>query len=257
MTRLPPEFHRLYQPLSSEERPSGSVRAMVLALGRPAEWPPMASIWEGVQRDLGLPAPGIAVSGTDAFQLWFSLAMPVPAAEARRFLTGLTARYLQDVAPHRLTLIPDSERAATPVALPTVPAQVADEQWSAFVARDLAPVFADSPWLDVMPGDEGQAELLRALTPIAQPDWQTALIRLDAHTEPAQPAVFAPAAPEAPRPIATAASTPAVLTSTPSFDSPKPFLLHVMNDNAVPLALRIDAAKALLRAAHGGSQSSD
>jgi hypothetical protein len=36
---------------------------MVLELARPAEWPPLARVWQAVQAELGLPAPAIAVSG--------------------------------------------------------------------------------------------------------------------------------------------------------------------------------------------------
>ena len=53
------------------------VRGLVLELARPAEWPPMARLWQGVQADLGWPAPAIVVNGVDGYQLWFSLAAPM------------------------------------------------------------------------------------------------------------------------------------------------------------------------------------
>jgi hypothetical protein len=94
------------------------------------------------------------------------------------------------------------------------------ERWSAFVAPDLAPLFAETPWLDLPPGDDGQAQLLEALKPVPP----AALAAAEAALAPA--AVAAPAAPAPGDPVA--------------------FLLRVMQDEAAPLALRVDAAKALL-----------
>ena len=69
--------------------PDGTVRAMVLELVRPADWTLLSTLWRGVQTDLELPAPAIAVSGIDAYRLWFSLAEPASAAQARAFLEAL------------------------------------------------------------------------------------------------------------------------------------------------------------------------
>jgi hypothetical protein len=210
MSRLASQKQRLY----------GAGRALVLSLGRPADWDLVASVWQGVQRDLDLPAPAIAVSGTDAYQLWFSVASPVSDADGLAFLEGLRQRYWPDVKEARVARLAGD-------SLPTVPQPVdADGNWSAFVARDLAPVFSDTPWLDIPPNEDGQADLLSGIAPIPAGEWAGALARL------AAPTATAPApSPAAP---ATAAS------------SPRAFLLQVMNDPAVPLALRIDAAKALL-----------
>ena len=57
---------------------------MVLELTGPADWDVLSAVWRGVQADLELPAPAIAVSGTDGLQLWFSLEAPVPAAQLSR-----------------------------------------------------------------------------------------------------------------------------------------------------------------------------
>ena len=64
--------------------PGGRVRALVLELGRPADWDALLAVWQGVQADLALPAPTIAVSGTDAYQLWFSVAQKCCAGTTRR-----------------------------------------------------------------------------------------------------------------------------------------------------------------------------
>lgn len=217
MTRLQSEWQRLYQaPADTGEH----LRAMVLTLGRPADWAALGTVWQGVQAELGLPAPAIAVSGTDSYQLWFSLAKAVPAAEARAFLEALRLRYLAEIAPSRIGLLPHPD--ATVLTLPGE--EVQDGQWSAFVASDLAPVFAETPWLDIPPKPDGQAELLARLQSITPAEWQAALALL----EPRAPAIIQQHA------------------GYPSGQDPWAFLANVMNDETAPLASRIEAAKALL-----------
>ncbi len=190
----------------------GQTRALVLGLARPASWAELSRVWQGVQADLELPAPAIAVSGSDGFQLWFALAEPLRAVEATDFLDLLRRRYLADVATERVALQPAD------AVLP--PAAVGPRRWSAFVAQDLASLFADEPWLDLPPGDDAQAELLARLRCTTPDALQRALERL--------------------RPAAVQAASPAV-----SLD-PRRFLQDVMNDRSVDLRLRIEAAKALL-----------
>ena len=92
MDRLPTELQRLFLPRS----PGGDrVRGPVLELLRPLGWETIGRVWEGVQVDLGLPAPAIAVSGTDACQLWFSLAEDATVSEAQAFLEGVRTRYAE------------------------------------------------------------------------------------------------------------------------------------------------------------------
>jgi hypothetical protein len=232
MTRLRSELERLYlcgpDGLADAQ---GRVRALVLEVGRPAQWEVLQPVWLGVQAELELPAPAIAVSGSDGLQLWFSLAQPVDAAAGRTFLEGLQARWLTDPRPKRVGL----RTGATdlqPQDLP--PRQVSSEHWSAFVSPDLAAVFSDTPWLDIEPGEDGQANLLRGLRPIAPEALEAALARLAADAAP--PADAAPAA---------AAPAHASAPAAPESD-PRRFLLGVMNDATAPLALRIEAAKALL-----------
>jgi len=219
MNRLSSELQRLYSPASP-----GYTRALLLELARPADWASLGPLWRGVQADLALPAPGIAVSGTDGLQLWFSLQQPVTADRAAAFLAGLQSRYLPAVSPSRLRLLADG-------VLPAVPAQdAASGNWSAFVAPDLAPVFADTPWLDIPPGDDGQADLLARLDSIRPGAFDAALQALQPDT-PALP-VAAPVAP----PPAGAGDL-----------DPRQFLQRVLNDESAPLALRVDAARALLQ----------
>lgn len=247
MSRLHTEWQRLYLPSTSDSQHTdwktaplvdahARVRAMVLELARPADWEALSSVWRGVQLDLALPAPGIAVSGLDGYQLWFSLAEPVPAAQAFAFLDALRVRYLPEVAAHRVAMLPTADASASskiPHASRVPAQQASGEHWSAFVAPDLAPVFADTPWLDFPPSEHGQADLLAQLDCITPAVFQHAQALL-------RPALQAETTPSKPEDQAGAGAP-----LSPALD-PKGFLLRVMNDEAVPLALRIEAAKALL-----------
>ncbi|MDP2262207.1 MAG: hypothetical protein Q8K24_03515 [Hydrogenophaga sp.] len=247
MTRLHTQHQRLYLTLAHDatERSladaQGRVRALVLGLGGPADWSVLGAVWRGVQADLDLPAPGIAVSGESALQLWFSLAEPVAPALGEAFLSGLQQRYLADVKAARVqrlagTLAPDR--------LP--PVQTGPERWSAFVASDLAAVFAEDPALDFQPGADAQAELLSRLASVSPAAFESALVLLqpvEAGTVPTAPEAATPQ-PEHP------GSHPGVDGAEPHED-PRRFLQAVMNDRGVPMALRIEAAKALLPPVHG------
>ena len=204
----------------------GRVRALVIELARPAEWEVLGAVWQAVQHDLEQPAPAIAVSGTEGLQLWLSLAEPVSAARAAAFLERLRLRYLARVEPARVRLFPTAAEPHRHAAL--VPAeQQPSGNWSAFVAPGLAPVFADTPWLDIPPGIDGQADLLARLESIEPAAFEAAFTRL-------QPAA-APAS----------SAQPSVGRTAGDVD-PRQFLQRVLNDEAAPLALRIEAAKALL-----------
>lgn len=125
-----------------------------------------------------------------------------------------------------------------------VPALQADSGvWSAFVATDLAPMFADEPWLDMPPNPDGQAQLLAPLKSIPPAEFELALQQLRPTTGLTAPGL---------------ASNALALTAA-SLD-PKRFLLDVMNNDSLDLALRIEAAKALLphfRAGFGHRQEPD
>jgi len=234
MNRLQAEFDRLYPPAPSA--PSlvdehGDVRAMVLEVAQPTGWDALAEVWHGVQVELELPAPAIAVSGRDGLQLWFSLERPLPAHAAHDFLEALRLRFLAHVPAQRVRLWPTAATPAQHAA--AVPAPQDDGNWSAFVAPDLAPLFSETPWLDIAPGDEGQATLLRGLQSIKPAAFDAA--------RGAMRAGVAEAAAQAPEPARAQAMSPAA-----DEDDPRRFLLRVMNDEGVALALRIEAAKALL-----------
>jgi hypothetical protein len=228
MSKTQAELARLYA--SPRVDSQGQVRALVLEVVQPVGWEALSRAWQGVQAEFELPAPAIAVSGVDALQLWFSLAAPVALARAHAFLEALRSRYLGELPIARVRLWPDP---ATPTRhAASVPAlQPATGNWSAFVSPDLAAIFSDTPWLDTEPGDEGQAALLRGLRSIAPAAFDAAVAQLQAPAPSTAGAVLhepAPPAPAAPE------------------DDPRRFLLRVMNDESIDLALRIEAAKALL-----------
>lgn len=242
--RLTAELQRLYglaDPVAEPGASSlalvdseGRARAMVLALRDPADWSVLSAVWRGVQSDLALPAPAIAVNGVDAYELWFSLAAPVPVAQAVDFLQGLRERYLAEVKPQRLYMRPSGADALAQ-STPLIPAQQGDSgHWSAFVAPDLPSVFGDEPVLDLPPGEDAQAELLSRLASARLNDFEAALANL--RPAAAAPSSTAPASLDVGRNVAL----------TGPYDDPRRFLHDVMNDASLPLTARIEAAKALL-----------
>lgn len=247
MNRLQSELHRLYlarSPVNGEAdaqssaliEPPNRVRAIVMELTRPPSWELLSRVWQGVQSELELPAPAIAVSGTDGLQLWFSLAEPVAASRAQAFLESLRARFLPDIDPKRIRLMPAADASAAHPERHARPVPALQEQtgnWSAFLAADLAPIFADTPWLDVAPNEEGQATLLRGLETMKPAVFDEALKRLGpiAMSVDARPRL---------KPVTAIAD-----------EDPRRFLFRVMNDDSVALALRIEAAKALLHHSDG------
>ena len=258
MNRLQSELRRLYfapsqvvgqtdaQSVALIDSPA-TVRGLVMELTRPPCWEVLARVWYGVQTELELPAPAIAISGIDGLQLWFSVAEPISVAQAQAFLEGLRAQFLPDIKRDRVRLLPaaDSSASGAQDRAPPVPAPQANSgNWSAFVAPDLAPVFADTPWLDVPPNEDGQAALLRGLEPMKRAVFEAALAGFGPRAQPSSQSLDSTALPAAP--VADSLADERPMTS-PGDDAPKRFLLQVMNDVAVPLTQRIEAARVLLQ----------
>ena len=245
MSRLNAEHQRLFAADAHGRQPATAdtaVRALVLSIHSPADWAAIAPLWRGVQADFHWPEAAIAVNGTDGFELWFALADPLPRADAVQLLAQLQRRYLPDVRADRLRAWPAADASAAPPVCP--PFAAGPERWAAFVTPDLPAVFGDDPALDFEPGADAQADLLARLRPVTA----TPLRRARAALAPADP----PAPPATPAPVAgpdTTTAPPATTsTTTGRHDDPRAFLLSVMNDATVPLALRIEAAKGLLQA---------
>jgi hypothetical protein len=235
-TRLAREFQRLFltTPASAPDT-AARTRALVLELTGPSAWQPLAAVWRGLQADLGLPAPAISVNGTDGLQLWFSLLEAVDVPVGRALLEQLRLRYLADVPPHRVVMRVDAIPVAVPRQMPGPADADADSRWSAFVAADLAPVFEETPWLDLPPSEEGQADLLSRVVSAGPAALSAALDRLQPLSA-AVPSGNGQAGLAGASGAAPSAAHPAAAQ----------FLLEVMQDPTAPLALRVEAAKALL-----------
>lgn len=272
MNRLQSELQRLYMPLPQTGPDtdahawhlidtSDRVRALVMELKGAASWEALAKVWQGVQLELDLPAPAIAVSGVDGLQLWFSLAHPVAVWRAHAFLEFLRQRFLAEVEPGRVRLMPAAhasfQRQDLHAAL--VPAhQESSGNWSAFLASDLVPVFAETPWLDIPPNEEGQAGLLRTCAVTAQTTFEAAFDRLVRAGHALQcnaplRATDGSCAESAEAEDVGAADTGLDVASTSPVSGTdaradaQRFLLQVMHDTAVAMALRIEAARSLLQ----------
>ena len=258
MNKLQAELHRLYLPhkpqsncqnLTSTEcsliDTDGRVRAMVVEVSQLAGWSGVATLWQGVQDELGLPSPAIAVSGIDGYQVWFSLQEPVTVTQAIDFLESMRLRYLGDVAPRHIVMMPmaDASVAGQARHARMVPALQAETgHWSAFVAPGLVGMFADEPWLDLPPSPEAQARLLSHIESIQPTQLQQAQERL----QPIQAAAPHDSRSAPTNTTGDNALLDATHRSTHESTDPKRFLLAVMNDPATELSLRIEAAKALL-----------
>lgn len=249
MNRLQAQQRRLYlDPDATTEDAGlidaqGQVRALVVDVAQPAGWDAVAALCQGIQDALDLPTPAIAVSGGAGFQVWLSLAEPVPAWQAHAFLAALCLRFLSHVPARHVQCKPVAEPSSTWPGghASLVPAlQGATGRWSAFVAPGLASMFADEPWLDVQPGIDAQAQLLCRLVSISVADFARAKQELGLLDAPASRN-----AGQALAPMPGDALDAATARADKETD-PRRFLLSVMNDPAVPMALRIEAAKALL-----------
>jgi hypothetical protein len=243
MNRLEAELQRLFPAPAAataahpDRLPAAGegVQAMVLELARPPGWEALSRVWQGVQAEFELPPPAIAVSGLDSYQLWFPLSAPVPAGDAAAFLQALRRRYLADIAAERVVMTPSASPGAKPQRMPLPPpVEMAPGQWSAFITSDLAALFVDEPWLDLPPSADAQADLLSRLQGIAPDDFRRALERLRS--------ADSSGVADIPAQAVAGSTAQAAATST----DPRTFLLQVMNDGAVALGLRIEAAKALL-----------
>lgn len=234
-----------------------------------SDW--VSRVWTWVQTQAGLPAPAIAVDGREGWLLCFALPSSRPVDEAQAVLRQLIRDGLQhggvtvsvaDAAAWRLTCWPadlpaDASDDTSDDAVP-VPRQVAPDRWSAFVAPDLVPVFAESPWLDCAPSEEGQAALLGKLVPIPADEWARllaasprdvfdSLADRGSHGNGAGQA--GQAASQFGAPLSSLRSPQSASSGAAAGDAPRAFLLAVMNDTSADLALRIEAARVLL--AHG------
>ena len=185
---------------------SGLTRALVLEFGGKgggeAHWSALCTIANAVQHELDLPAPAVSISGT-AFQLWLSLATPVPVAQARQFVQLLRSTFLPASTDILAAAPPDYVEQ---VALP--PCLQPSGKWAAFIHPSMGAAFVDEPGLDMPPPPAGQLGFLESLRSINPAQFAQALAKLQGH---ARLVVAVPAPVAAALPVATSATAPGLL----------------------------------------------
>jgi hypothetical protein len=158
----------------------GMVRSMVIAFprfanatanGEPAlHWTRLCATANGLQAELGLPAPAVSISGSDGYGLWLSLEALTPLAKAQDFLQLLHQAYFPDMALR-------SDAASAPVELP--PCQNPPTgKWSAFIHPGMGAAFADESGLDMAPPLAGQAAFLEGVASIGREQFEHAYAML-------------------------------------------------------------------------------
>lgn len=161
----------------------GMARALVVDFDRGADWPKVAALYQAITTELNLPAPAVAVSGRKGYGVWFSLAEPIPAAQARSFLRLLRSVYLADIPEAALDLRPDTDTptmAAAAVAKLPPCKHLANDRWAAFIDPSMGEMFAEEPWLESAPAPDKQAAILAGLKSIPSGAFQQAMTLLQA-----------------------------------------------------------------------------
>ena len=184
----------------------GLVRAMVIPFRKvdaePARhWTRLCAAANGLQLELGLPAPAVSISGSDGYGLWLSLEAPIPAAQAHEFIALLHQAYFPDM---ELRL----DAACAAVELPPCLNQ-ATGKWSAFIHPGMGAAFAEESGLEMAPPLAGQAGFLEGVESAGDEMFKHAFAMLRqshaltppaaALTAAALPAAPAASAPQAPR----------------------------------------------------------
>ena len=187
---------------------SGLARALVLEFGGKgggeAHWSALCTIANAVQHELDLPAPAVSISGT-AFQLWLSLATPVPVAQARQFVQLLRSTFLP--APTDILAVAPPAYVEQ-VALP--PCLQPTGKWAAFIHPSMGAAFVDEPGLDMPPPPAAQLGFLDSLRSINPAQFAQALAKLQGHAGLVD-AAPAPAPVPAPSPAVMPVAQPGLL----------------------------------------------
>ena len=238
---------------------NGMVRTVVMGFDRATDWAQVATLFQNTQEDLELPAPAISVSGKAGYQLWFSLAEPVPAAQAHSFLNGLRLKYLPDTPLRHLKYYPsvDESTSTGQSLLKLTPAlHKTTGKWSAFIDPSMGSMFIDEPGLGMAPNMDRQADMLAGLQSIKAADFQRVLNYLQTPVETPlqaggqgegnQPPCLDERGALDTRGARTNPNIGNNFRPESNFRDPKSFLLAVMNDSSATVGQRIKAAKALL-----------
>ncbi|WP_425251628.1 hypothetical protein ACPJXG_15670 [Janthinobacterium sp. NFX145] len=193
----------------------GLARALLLEFGGKgggeAHWSALCTIANAVQHELDLPAPAVSISGS-AFQLWLSLATPVPVVQARQFVQLLRSTFLPASTDILAIAPPDYvEQAALPPALqPT-------GKWAAFIHPSMGAAFVDEPSLDMPPPPAAQLGFLEGLRSINPGQFAQALAKLQGHAG-LLDAAPAPVAVPLPAPMPQSPTQPGLLLQDASLE---------------------------------------
>lgn len=216
MQKLTSELQRLYlfggqacdaqAPSIALVNADGMVRTLVIDFRKTADeqhWVRLCDVANALQTELGLPAPAVSVSGGECYRLWLSLAQPVAAAQASRFLALLHKAYFEDEQI-------DLGRSA--VELPPC-LNKATGLWAAFINPGMGGALAEDLGLEMPPNDNAQAAFLERLNSISAEEYAQALATLQRNHDDAAAAVAAVAAAPATTTTSAArhAATPADL----------------------------------------------
>lgn len=158
---------------------AGLVRALVMEFGGKGSgeqhWGDLCTIANALQHELDLPAPAVSISGT-AFQLWLSLATPVPLVQSRQFVQLLRSTFLP--ASTDVIAVPPPayvELAQLPPCLQPL------GKWAAFIHPGMGAAFADEPGLDMPPTPAAQLGFLDGVRNITPAQFAQALAKLQQH----------------------------------------------------------------------------
>src|SRR5450830_176757 len=158
---------------------AGLVRALVLEFGGKGSgeqhWGDLCTIANALQHELDLPAPAVSISGT-AFQLWLSLATPVPLLQSRQFVQLLRSTFLP--ASTDVIAVPPPAYVEL-VQLP--PCLQPSGKWAAFIHPGVGAAFADEPGLDMPPTPAAQLGFLDGVRSITPAQFAQALAKLQQH----------------------------------------------------------------------------
>lgn len=146
-------------------------------------WTRLCEVANALQAELGLPAPAVSINGASAFNLWLSLAEPVPASQAQDFLALLRQAYFPEIEI-------DPDDATAPVYLPPC-LNPRSGKWAAFIHPGMGASFADESGLELAPPLAGQVGFLEGLDSIGEAQFAQAMRKLqkapDLAVDPAAP----------------------------------------------------------------------
>lgn len=186
MDKLTSALHRLYLIGGQFTDAAGQTRALTIDFHKAEgeqHWTRLCDVANALQKELGLPAPAVSVSGGDAYRLWLSLARPVSAEAARRFLALLHTTYFPDEQI-------DLGRSDVPLP-PSL--NEATGLWAAFVNPSMGGALADDLGLEMAPPDAAQSAFLDNLDSITEEQFAHALATLQRkHDAPPAPPPMPP-----------------------------------------------------------------